>query len=116
MKRLFLAAILAAVWALSGAAWAEDRLVTAGPFHHLEFTDESWGGRYVFRTVRAVDESGVLVPDAAVEVNIPPPAGCETFGTCNGDAADLRSLRSPRTKTFSGMALVVYRRLPKGVK
>ena len=59
---------------------------------------------------RAVDEKGVFVPDAAVEVDMPTPEGCEIFGTCNGDAADLNSLRSPKVKTFSGMALVVYRR------
>ena len=91
-----------------GRPWAEDRRVTAGPFHHFEWTDDAWGGKFVFRTVRAVDEAGVLVPDAAVEVDVPPPAGCEVFGTCNGDASDFRSLRSKSVKTFSGMALVVY--------
>jgi len=53
----------------------------------------------------------VFVPDAAVAVDLPPPGGCEVFGTCNGDAAELRSLRSPKVNTFSGMALVVYRRI-----
>ena len=94
----------------NGTAWAEDRRVTAGKFHHFEFTDKSWGDKYVFRTVRAVDEKGVFVPDVAVEVDVPTPEGFEIFGTCNGDAADLNSLRSPKVKTFSGMALVVYRR------
>ena len=93
-----------------GIEWAEDARVTAGAFHHLEWTDESWGEKFVFRTVRAVDEAGRLVPDAAVEVDLPPPDGCEVFGTCNGDAAELRSLRAPKVKTFSGMALVVYKR------
>ena len=93
-----------------GVPWAEDRRVTAGAFHHLEWMDESWGEKFVFRTVRAVDEAGTLVTDAAVEVDLPPPDGCEVFGTCNGDAAELRSLRAPKVKTFSGMALVVYKR------
>lgn len=93
-----------------GKAWAEDRRVTAGKFHHFEFTDKSWGEKYVFRTVSAVDEKGVFVPDAAVEVDVPTPEGFEIFGTCNGDAADLNSLRSPKVKTFSGMALIVYKR------
>ena len=93
-----------------GIEWAEDARVTAGAFHHLEWTDECWGEKFVFRTVRAVDEAGTLVTDAAVEVDLPPPDGCEVFGTCNGDAAELRSLRAPKVKTFSGMALVVYKR------
>ena len=96
-----------------GVPWAEDRRMTARSFHHFEFTDDTWGEKFVFRTVRAVDEAGVVVPDAALEVDLPPPDGCEIFGTCNGDAADLRSLRSPKVKTFSGMALVVYRRCGK---
>ena len=94
----------------NGKPWAEDRRVTAGPFHHLKFSDAQWGGKYVFRTVRAVDRNGNLVPGAAVEVNLPPPDGFEIFGTCNGDATDMHSLRSKTVKTFSGMALVVYRR------
>ena len=97
----------------NGAEWAEDRRVTSGVFHHLEWRDESWGDTFVFRTVRAVDETGTVVPSAAIDVDLPPPDGFETFGTCNGDAADMRSLRSPIVKTFSGMALVIYkRRLP----
>ena len=93
-----------------GRLWAESSCVTAGAFHHLEYEDARWGMRYLFRTVRAVDAAGVVVPDAAVEVIPPPVAGYEVFGTCNGDAADLSSLRSKTVRTFSGMALVVYRR------
>jgi beta-galactosidase len=97
------------VWK-NGQPWAEDRRVTAGAFHRLEWEDKSWGNKYIFRTVRAVDRAGVVVPDAAVEVDLPAPEGYETFGTCNGDASDLHSLRAPKVKTFSGMALVVYKR------
>ena len=55
--------------------------------------------------------AATMVPDAAVEVVPPSVDGYEVFGTYNGDAADMRSLREKTVRTFSGMALVVYKRL-----
>lgn len=98
----------------NGKPWAEDRRVTAGAFDRLQFSDAKWGGKFLFRTVVAVDKNGVIVPDAAVEADLPVPEGYRVFGTCNGDPTDLRSLRSAKTKTFSGMALIVYKRLFDG--
>jgi alpha-L-rhamnosidase len=93
-----------------GVPWAEDRRLTAGAFHHFEWTDTRWSEKFIFREVRSVDMKGCVVPDAALMVEVPTPAGYDVFGTCNGDASDLRSLRSKEIKTFSGMALVVYKR------
>ena len=99
----------------NGKPWAEDRRVTAGEFHHLDYSDARWGAKYIFRTVRAVDKDGNLVPEAAVEVDLPPPDGFAVFGVCNGDATDMHSLRSKTVRTFSGMALVVYAPLSFGI-
>jgi beta-galactosidase len=91
-----------------GRPWAEDRRVTAGDFDHFEFEDRKWGEKFLFRTVCAVDKKGVLVPDAAEDVDLPVPDGYKVLGTCNGDPTDLNSLRSKKVKTFSGKALIVY--------
>lgn len=93
----------------NGKAWAEDRVETSGPFAKFKFSDERFG-RLIFRTATAVDAAGRPVPDAAEPVPYETPDGYEVVGTCNGDAADLHSLRSPAIRSFFGKALIVFRR------
>lgn len=98
---------LKAVAKKAGKPWAEDVRVTSGPFVKFVFSDKRYGS-YVFRTALAVDAAGHPVPDAAEPVSYCLPEGATLVGTCNGDPADLRSLRSAKVTSFNGMALVVF--------
>ena len=93
----------------NGRPWAEDEVRTAGAFARFAFADETWGD-LLFRTATAVDAEGRFVPDAAEPVPYEVPDGYEVVGTCNGDAADMNSLRSKTVRSFFGKALIVFRR------
>ena len=99
------------VWK-DGRPWAEDRIETSGAFAKFVFSDEVCG-EFIFRTATAVDAEGRFVPDASEPVAYGIPAGYEVVGTCNGDAADVNSLRSKSVRSFFGKALVVFRRARK---
>ena len=93
---------------LKGRAWAEDKVQTSGPFARFVFTDETYGD-LIFRTATAVDAAGRFVPEAAEPVAYEIPSGYEVVGTCNGDAAEMRSLRAKEIRSFFGKALIVFR-------
>ena len=92
-----------------GRPWAEDKVETSGPFARFVFTDEVYGD-LIFRTATAVDAAGRFVPEAAEPVSYAVPEGYSVVGTCNGDAAEMRSLRAPEIRSFYGKALIVFRR------
>ena len=96
------------VWR-NGKAWAADAVRTSGPFARFVFTDETYGD-LIFRTATAVDTEGRFVPEAAEPVPYAVPEGYSLVGTCNGDASELRSLRSAEIKSFYGKALIVFRK------
>ena len=100
---------LRAVARKGGKPWAEDVRVTSGPFARFTFSDETYGD-YVFRTAQAVDGKGNPVPDAFEPVPYEMPRGHSLVGTCNGDPAEMRSLRSAQIRSFAGKALIVFRR------
>lgn len=91
-----------------GRPWAEDKVETSGPFARFVFTDEVYGD-LIFRTATAVDAAGRFVPEAAEPVAYEIPSGYEVVGTCNGDAAEMRSLRAKEIRSFFGKALIVFR-------
>ena len=93
----------------NGRDWAQASRVTSGPFARFEFSDETYGD-FIFRSALAVDAVGVPVPDAAEPVPYAVPAGYALVGTCNGDPANLRSLRAAEIRSFSGQALIVFKR------
>ena len=94
-----------------GRPWAEDKVETSGAFARFVFTDDAWGD-LIFRTATAVDAQGRFVPEAAepVPYETETPSGYDVVGTCNGDAAEMRSLQSREIRSFCGKALIVFRR------
>lgn len=92
-----------------GVLWAEDRIRTSGTFARFAFHDEMHGD-YVYRFAEAVDERGCFVPTAVESVPVEVPPGYRFIGACNGDATDLASMRAPVVRSFSGRALLVFRR------
>ena len=62
-----------------------------------------------FITVKLVDKEGNLVPDADKQLEFSISGNATIVGTDNGYQADTVSLKSPKRKTWKGMALVILK-------
>lgn len=92
-----------------GQYWATDKSVTPSAFARFAISDEKYGD-FLFRTYTAVDAQGRFVFDEVRPVDFSIPDGYEIYGVCNGDPADMHSLRSKKIVSYSGKALVVFQR------
>jgi beta-galactosidase len=62
-------------------------------------------------TIEAIDESGLIVPDAEIVIDFEIQGAGELAGVGNGNPIDIKSFQQPLCKTFKGRCLLIVRPL-----
>ncbi len=97
-----------------GEVWAEDIVKTTKEAAQLELkadrsTITADGKDLSFVTLKVLDESGLMVPDADNKVSFSLEGPGEIIATDNGDPTDMNPFPSHNRKAFNGLALVIVK-------
>ena len=100
-----------------GREWARDAVRTTGAPARLVVSAEtpsvaSFGDDVCYVNVCVQDADGLVVPNAKVPVEFSVEGPGEIVATDNGDETDFDDFRSPKRRTFNGLAQAIVRARP----